>query len=405
MDSHRNFLVIDDQRLDRAIASHAGTRAGFQSKGAATIQEARDFFEQGWRFEFIVLDLSLGREDGLEALPLIARFNKAAVVVFASGFDSRVLAASQRLASALGLQVGGVLRKPIMPAVLIDMLRPKAGVSSQNPGGDAARLKPGDLQTALSEGHIRPWFQPKQSLATGAIVGTEALARWVKPDGSLISPAQFIPMAEQSGLLESLTDTMLDQSLRACAQWRRHRPDCWVAVNISPLLLNDPRLTERIEARLQAHGVPPGALVLEITESNGIPDTPTATEILTRLRIRGVNLSVDDFGTGHSSLLSLVRMPFNEMKIDQAFVREAIDNSDSRKVVRASASLGRELGLNVVAEGVETSVMADLVEDAGCHIGQGWLYGRAVPLEEFERVLGQAAVADGTLILDPVSDS
>jgi EAL domain-containing protein (putative c-di-GMP-specific phosphodiesterase class I)/ActR/RegA family two-component response regulator len=403
MRSGRNLLVIDDQRLDRAIASHAGTRAGYQSKGAATIQEARDLFEQGWRFEFVVLDLSLDREDGLEALPLIARFDKAAVVVFASGFDARILAASQRLASALGLQVAGVLRKPIMPAVLMDLLRPKAGVIHQTPDASAAALRPDDLRIAIAEGYIRPWFQPKQSLATGAIVGTEALARWVTPDGRVIPPMQFIPVAERSGLLAAMTDSMLDQSLRACAKWRRHRPDCWVAVNISPLLLDDPRLTERIDARLHAHGVPPGALVLEITETNGIPDTPIATEILTRLRIRGVNLSVDDFGTGHSSLLSLVRMPFNEMKIDQAFVREAIDNSDSRKVVRASASLGRELGLNVVAEGVETKVMADLVEDAGCHTGQGWLYGKAVPQAEFERALLETTEVDGSPKLDPVA--
>jgi EAL domain-containing protein (putative c-di-GMP-specific phosphodiesterase class I) len=123
---------------------------------------------------------------------------------------------------------------------------------------------------------------------------------------------------------------------------------------------------------------------VEITETNGIPDTPCAMEILTRLRIRGVNLAVDDFGTGHSSLLSLVRMPFNEMKIDPAFVADAISNRDARKVVRASASLGRELGLKVVAEGVETEAMARLVQDAGCQVGQGWLYGRAVPPEIFQ---------------------
>jgi EAL domain-containing protein (putative c-di-GMP-specific phosphodiesterase class I) len=142
---------------------------------------------------------------------------------------------------------------------------------------------------------------------------------------------------------------------------------------------------------LQAHDVPPNALVLEVTENNGIPDTPVATEILTRLRIRGVNLSIDDFGTGHSSLLSLVRMPFNEMKIDQAFVREALSGRDSRKVVRASASLGRELGLTVVAEGVENEQLAQLVTEAGCDVGQGWLYGKAVPRDVFKAQLDAAA--------------
>jgi EAL domain-containing protein (putative c-di-GMP-specific phosphodiesterase class I) len=200
-------------------------------------------------------------------------------------------------------------------------------------------------------------------------------------------------VAEQAGLITALTDSILDQSLAACARWRLRRPDCWVAVNLSPLLLNDPTLTERILGKLQRYDVPPGALVLEVTENNGIPDTACATEILTRLRIKGVNLSVDDFGTGHSSLLSLVRMPFSEMKIDQAFVRDALTNRDALKVVRASASLGRELGLNVVAEGVETDEAAQVVKEAGCHVGQGWLYGKAVPPDAFEEQLGLAQFA------------
>jgi EAL domain-containing protein (putative c-di-GMP-specific phosphodiesterase class I)/CheY-like chemotaxis protein len=383
----KNLLVVDDQRLDRAIASHAATRAGFAVTCAACINDVRELLEQGAKFDFILLDLSLGQEDGLEVLPLVARHNSSAVVVLASAFDGRILAASQRVASGLGLLVAGVLRKPILPTALQRLLRqaPRTGHAGSN---TAREIPASELHAAITGGQIRPWFQPKTSLADGTVVGSEALARWMRPDGQMIAPSDFIPLAESAGLIAELTDSMLDQALRACALWRSQRPDCWVAVNVSPLLLDDPGLTDRVDQRLQQHGVPPGALVLEITESTGIPDTPTAIEILTRLRIRGVNLSIDDFGTGHSSLLSLVRMPFNEMKIDQTFVREAIDNRDSRKVVRASASLGRELGLNVVAEGVETAAMADMVEDAGCHVGQGWLYGRAVPAELFKSQLG-----------------
>jgi EAL domain-containing protein (putative c-di-GMP-specific phosphodiesterase class I)/CheY-like chemotaxis protein len=384
----KHLLVVDDQRLDRAIATHAATRAGFKVSGAASINETRDLLETGTRFDFIVLDLSLGSEDGLEVLPLIARFNPEAIIVLASGFDGRILASSQRLASSLGLLVAGVLRKPILPTALQRLLQqaPHALIH----GADIAlAIPPEQIRVAIAEGQIRPWFQPKTSLATGIVVGAEALARWVLPDGRSISPAAFIPVAEQSGMAAELTDAILDQALIACARWRVKRPDCLVAVNVSPRLLDDPAITGRVEQMLQKHRVPPGALVLEITESDGIPDTPCAMEILTRLRIRGVNLAVDDFGTGHSSLLSLVRMPFNEMKIDQAFVREAVSNRDSRKVVRASASLGRELGLNVVAEGVETEMMAELVRDAGCHAGQGWLYGRAVPPDIFQAELGE----------------
>jgi len=388
---NQHVLVVDDQRLDRAIATFSATRVGFRVTTAASVADVRALFERGERFDFVMLDLALGGEDGLEALPLIARFNSNAVVVLASRFDGRILASSQRLASGLGLAVAGVLRKTILPTALQRLLSlpPRPQLLAANP---AQPLPPEQIRLAIAAGQIKPWFQPKISFDKGVVIGAEALARWVRADGRSIPPDAFIPVAEQNGLVGDLTDAVLDQALAACARWRVKRPDCWVAVNISPLLLDDPGLTDRIEQKLQANGVPPGALVLEITESKGIPDTAYATEILTRLRIRGVNLSVDDFGTGHSSLLSLVRMPFNEMKIDQAFVREALTSRDSRKVVRASASLGRELGLNVVAEGVETDLMAQLVEEAGCHVGQGWLYGRAVPPDVFEAALEDVAI-------------
>ena len=394
----QHLLVVDDQRLDRAIATHAATQTGFTVTGAASIGETRALLESGARFDFVVLDLALGSEDGLEVLPLLARYNPTAVIVLASGFDGRIMAASQRVVSGLGLQVAGFLRKPILPTALQRLLRqaPHARV----PGSDGSEaIDPPQVERAIADGQIRPWFQAKASLATGAVIGAEALARWVRPDGRLVSPMDFVPVAEQIDLGRSLTDAILDQALRACARWRLTCPEYHVAVNVSPLLLDDPELTERIDRMLQKHAVPPGGLVIELTESTGIPDTPRAMEILTRLRIRGVNLAIDDFGTGHSSLLSLVRMPFNEMKIDQAFVRDAVTNRDARKVVRASASLGRELGLKVVAEGVETEVIAQLAGDAGCDVGQGWLYGRAVPPEIFQTELERtAAVAAAELM-------
>lgn len=399
MPTRQRLLVVDDQRLDRAIAGHAATRLGFQVTNAGNIGETREHLERGDRFDFVVLDLSLGAEDGLEVLPLIARFNPSAVLVLASGFDGRILAASQRLASSLGLLVAGVLRKPILPTALQRLLRETPHI--QVTGGVAdLPIPPEQIHAAIVSGQIQPWFQAKISLTTGVVVGAEALARWVRADGISIPPNTFIPIVEQSGLVGALTDSILDQSLLACSRWRQKRPDCSVAVNISPLLLNDPGLTDRIERTLQKHHVPPAALVLEITESNGIPDTPCAMEILTRLRIRGVNLSVDDFGTGHSTLLSLVRMPFNEIKIDQAFVREAVTDRDCKTVVRASASLGRELGLNVVAEGVETEATAALVQEAGCHVGQGWLYGRAVPADIFQASLGDLPESADTEIAE-----
>jgi EAL domain-containing protein (putative c-di-GMP-specific phosphodiesterase class I)/FixJ family two-component response regulator len=386
MPTSRRLLVIDDDRIDRTIAYHAALRAGFEATAVNGVGAACALLREGTSFGYVVLDLSLGRGDGLEMLHALAELDGATIVVFASGFDDRVLAASKRLAASLGLRVGGVLRKPILPAALREILQraPSACALGATAGPE---ITAGALRRAIAEREIKLWFQPKVALASDAIIGAEALARWILPDGSVISTAGFVRVAEAHGLIGALTELVLDTALAACAHWRVKRPECSVAVNISPLLLDDPGLADDIDARLQAHGVPPGALVIEITEGSGIPDTALAAESLTRLRIRGVSLAVDDFGTGYSSLLSLVRIPFNELKIDQAFVREAEHSRDSRKVVRASATLGRELGLEVTAEGVETAALAELVRDAGCHVGQGWLYGPAVPADVFEAQL------------------
>ncbi len=382
------LLVIDDERVDRAIAVHAATRAGFHAVGVSGVEEARALLEEGIVFEAVLLDLSLGRDDGLRVLHMLADWHSRALVVFASGFDGRVLSASRQLAMTLGLRVGGALRKPIRPEALRDLLH-RPGEAMRPEGAAQPRVSAADLHGAIARGEILPFFQPKVSLDGGEIVGAEALARWVRPDGTCVMPAAFLAMMESRGLTLALTETMLDQALSVCSSFRRLRPKFTVAVNLSPLLLDDPSLTDRIERRLETSGVPASSLVLEITEGLGIPDTACATEVMTRLRIRGISLSIDDFGTGFSSLLSLVRMPFSEIKIDQAFVRDADQPGDCRKVVYAAAALGRQLGLSVVAEGVETPSVARAVHDAGCHVGQGYLYGRPMPEAAFDAVLRQ----------------
>ena len=386
MDSFRRLLGGDDARVDRTIAIHSGQKAGYETWGAAGLREAEALFADGERFDCVLLDLTLGAEDGLKLLPTLALHNSGALVVFCSGCDGRVLASSQRLAARLGLRVAGVLKKPLRPQDLRAVLENGPRLADLAAGANRP-VDPEVLRQAINAGEVVPWFQPKASLTSGATVGAEALARWTPPGGQPVPPVDFVEVAERSGLSAVLTDSILDQSLRACATWRRSRPGYTVAVNMSPLLLNDPDLTRRIERLLRAHDVPPGNLVIEMTEGRAIPDTARAAEILTRLRIWGVNLAVDDFGTGHSSLLALARMPFNELKIDKAFVSSANSDAESLKIVTAVAALGRGLGLEVVAEGVETTEVAALLRETGCHTGQGWLYGRAVPAAAFEALI------------------
>jgi EAL domain-containing protein (putative c-di-GMP-specific phosphodiesterase class I) len=216
------------------------------------------------------------------------------------------------------------------------------------------------------------------------VVGIEALARWPRPtpDGNIAyghPPEAFVHLAERYDLIVPLTFQIMRASLAAHARWRVRHPNCRVSVNISPMVLVDPSLPDEIERLLLETGVGPGALIAEITESCVIANPLLAAEVLTRLRIKGIELSIDDFGTGHSSLLTLLRLPFSELKIDRSFISLCETDAEAWKIVRATTSMARELGLRVVAEGIETETVANPLRQIGCEIGQGWHFARAMP--------------------------
>ena len=328
-----------------------------------------------------------GPVDTLRLLRELAACRPLPVVILVSGMDDRVRAATRRLAEAYGLPVAGTLRKPIIPSQVQAMLRMIPSITPVREERQRAALEPGDLAEALHRGEIVPVFQPKVNMRSGEVIGVEALARWQSARLGAVTPDQFIPLAERHGLIAMLTLSVLEASLRARAQWQSLSAGCTVAVNISPLVLVDPDLPEKIEALLAAHHVPPMALIAEVTESTMFANPMLATEVLTRLRIKGIGLSIDDFGTGHSSLLSLLNMPFSELKIDRSFVAASVADPDARKIVRATVSLGRELGLRI---GVETQDVADVLLEAGCDIGQGWLFGRGMSPDRLMNLLGGA---------------
>lgn len=257
--------------------------------------------------------------------------------------------------------------------------------SRQDPAGQPRPIATGPIATKLAEaiprGDIRTAFQPQVALATGALIGVEALARWTDAVLGPIPPDRFIPLAEQTGLIARLTQCVLRDALAAVTHLRRHHTEATVAVNISPVLLDNPYLPGEIAALLAAANLPPSALVVEITEGWPIANPTRAAEVLSALRNHGVGCAMDDFGTGHATLSGLLRMPFTELKIDRSFVARIIDLPEARKMVRATISLGQALGLRVVAEGIETADVENLLRDAGCDVGQGYFYGRAMLIE------------------------
>jgi diguanylate cyclase (GGDEF)-like protein len=245
----------------------------------------------------------------------------------------------------------------------------------------------GELRMALRQRQLVVHYQPKAALATGAVTGVEALVRWQHPERGLLAPAEFLPAAEGAGLIGPLTFYVLDEALADCARWRRRGLDLSVAVNLSALNLLDAGLPAEVEAVLARHGVPPDRLRLEVTENIVMTDPARAEEVLTVLRGLGVRVALDDFGTGHASLAYLKHLPVDELKVDRSFVTGMRDDARNAAIVRAIVDLARNLGLRVVAEGVEHADEWDDLTEYGCDEAQGYLLSRPVAAPALEALL------------------
>jgi diguanylate cyclase (GGDEF)-like protein len=241
-----------------------------------------------------------------------------------------------------------------------------------------------ELRKAIDEGALTVHYQPKVALANRELVGVECLVRWEHPEHGLVSPDDFIPVAEHTGLVGELTYRVLRTALEQCRRWHDAGRPLGVAVNLSTRSLLDPDFPDELERLLREFGVDAGQLTLEITESGMVGDTDRPLPTLRRLASLGVRLAVDDFGTGYSSLSYLRRLPVHEVKIDKSFVLGMATDSGDLGIVRAIVDLGRHLGMSVVAEGVESEMTLSLLEDMGCDMAQGFLFSRPLPHERIE---------------------
>jgi diguanylate cyclase (GGDEF)-like protein len=240
----------------------------------------------------------------------------------------------------------------------------------------------GQLRRAIEQDELVLHYQPKVDLKSRRVIGAEALVRWRHPEFGLVPPGQFIPPAEKSGLIRPLTFWVLTHALSQGEAFRRAGVSPGIAMNLSQRSLHDPELPGRVAEALSLAQLPPDRLILEITESAIMADPARAAEILARLHGMGIHLSIDDFGTGYSSLASLKRLPVDEIKIDRAFIKEMATNEDDEIIVRSTIDLAHNMGLTVVAEGVEDQAVLDRLTALGCDAAQGYLISRPVPADE-----------------------
>jgi len=253
-----------------------------------------------------------------------------------------------------------------------------------------------DLRKALDQDELDVYFQPKVTLADRHLVGVECLARWTHAAHGEVAPEDFVAVAEHTGQVARLTERVLTEGLRRCREWAEADHPLSIAVNLSVRTLLDSRFPDMVEEQLARYSVAPAQVTFEISEPGMLGDIERVLPTLYRLRDLGVRLSVDDFGTGASSLSYLRQWPVHEVKIDDSFVQGMATDSGDLAIVRAVISLAREFGLTVVAEGVESELTLDLLEEMGCEIGQGYLFSRPLPYERLEAWLGAQTEPEST---------
>jgi len=343
--------------------------------------------------DLVVLDLNMPEKDGIEVMRELADKGLSPTFILVSGFDERVLHSAKQLAESKQLRVAKILNKPIDTEVFIDVL---TEVYKQCDAPSPVKQKPAiqtittdvdfsivELKQAIEKQQLIVYFQPQVRFSDNKLTGAEVLVRWQHPVRGLVFPDQFIPLAEHHKLMGELTETVILQSIKAHQQFKSAGIDVNLSINLSAQNINDLTLPEKLGALLKQHNIEPEAFTLELTESEILTDTSSALDIFNRLRMKGFSLSIDDFGTGDSSLKKLYQSPFSELKIDQHFVRRMEKDDEAVSIARICILLAKEFKMHTVAEGVETQEIWDKLKELGCDIAQGYFIAKPMPGEAF----------------------
>lgn len=379
------LLAVDDELSISEFIASVAREEGFES---STLADPTALTPASLaHIDVVTLDLSMPGADGIELLRLISRVQPQPALVLVSGMDQRMLDSVRQLASAHGLGVCQVLRKPFRATELrvvlkrLQGLRHTAALVPVTPSL-APSIRAEELEAAITRREFVMHYQPQISLRDGALSGVEALARWRHPDHGLLFPRSFVTLAEDARLALPFTEAILDSALTDY-QILRERTGFQgtLSVNLPPTALFDVGIPERLVSRLRALQIPPARLIVEVTETSLPADLSLSLDILTRLRLRGVCLSIDDFGTGHSGLSRLRDAPFDELKIDMEFIRNAEHDPASREIARNAIRLGHGFNMKVVAEGVETESTLQWLRAEGCDLVQGYHLSEPLALE------------------------
>lgn len=376
------IMVVEDHAFQRKTLLHQIRSLGYQQ-----LLEAQDGLSalalcQHHQVDILICDLRMPGMDGMALLRRLSLGGFKGGIILSSALEDDVVAAVLRMSAAYGLQVLGRLEKPSSPQQIRQL------IDTWSPGQEPQHSEEGygidvvELQLALERDQILPWYQPKVSFVTGQWVGMEALARWQHPEYGMISPARFIPLAENNGLIDQLTEVIISKSLRDGHLWEETGLSLNLSMNLSTTSLIEGDLCHSLINQCQRWSINPELITLEVTESSFVQDLGKSLEVLTRLRMHGFGLSIDDFGTGYSSMQQLALLPFTELKLDRSFVDRCFEDPSRLAIIESSIELARKLGLKSVAEGVEDELTWRLLARLGCDVCQGFFSARPMPREE-----------------------
>lgn len=384
-------LVVDDNKFIVSLLRRYLERLGIVSP-----LEAHDGVEaleilDATAVDVVLCDLDMPGMDGIEFLRHLAERKRTPAVALLSGQDRSILNTAVQLGRAHGLRVIGSIAKPFrLPTLKTLLERMDIGPDGFS-GLSFQPLTPEAVRQGLAADAVELAFQPKVAARDRTLMGVETLLRWRGVDGKLKSPAAVVPVAERYGLMNQLTEAIVHKALAQHGAWLAEGHSFKLAVNVSQHDLNRYDFPEFIVETAERAGAPPSSIMLEVTESRLMADIAKPLEILSRLRLKGVGLAIDDYGTGASTMQQLKRIPFTELKIDREFIAGAPDDPATRTMLTAIISLAKELGLEIVAEGVETESEWRLVTARGVDAVQGYYTARPMSAADLTGWLARQA--------------
>jgi EAL domain-containing protein (putative c-di-GMP-specific phosphodiesterase class I)/ActR/RegA family two-component response regulator len=375
------LVSLDDDEQIGEIVRAVGERAGFDVFPTTSAQAFRESLRLN-EPAVIVLDLQMPEMDGVQTLRYLADWDVKASIILVTGMDERTIASAEQYGLSRGLRVVATIQKPFTPEEMLEKFL--AAKAKAGPLGVA------ELRKAMELGQLTVHYQPTiQRFADGTwdICAMEALLRWDHPERGLLTPDTFLAMGESHGLSRQLTDFVIQHGMEQMRGWRAHKLDLALRINVSAALITDIDFPDRLGAVLAEQQIEGTALTIELTETGTLEEHADTIDILTRLRLKGINLAIDDFGIGYSSLTQLFRLPFNEMKIDKSLVMRLPASNEARIMVEALVDLAHKLKLSVCAEGVETQQSLDILSAVACDAAQGYLISPPVEAREVPEIV------------------